>query len=131
MKNLMRLFGIIHGLMAFLFACAALMLIAIAAHMGWMAFAINLDRGAAQTIIEAIGLLAAAVVALQIAQTTLLRKRLFVTPTSARQPEYDDFCPDFLWLSWSRCPSKGLLPRSVPYTKIPHSFHTPRASWLG
>jgi hypothetical protein len=69
MKILLRAFSIIHGLMATLFACAALMLIVIAANMGWLAFAAGLDRAAAQRIIEAVGLLAAAVVALQIAQT--------------------------------------------------------------
>lgn len=69
MKLFMRVFGIIHGLMAFLFACAALMLITIATHMGWVAFVGGLDRAAAQVIIEAVGLLAAAVVALQIAET--------------------------------------------------------------
>jgi hypothetical protein len=55
--------------MALLFACAALLLIVIAARVGWEAFAAGLDRAAAQGIIEAVGLLAAAVVALQIAQT--------------------------------------------------------------
>lgn len=69
MKLFMSVFGIIHGLMAFLFACAALMLITIATHMGWVAFVGGLDRAAAQVIIEAVGLLAAAVVALQIAET--------------------------------------------------------------
>ena len=69
MKTLMHLFRFVHGLMAFLFACAALMLIAIAARMGWAAFTGGLDRTAAQAIIEAVGLLAAAVVALQIAET--------------------------------------------------------------
>ena len=69
MKALLRTFSIIHGLMACLFAVAALMLIAIAAKLGWLAIAGGLDRGAAQQIIEAVGLLAAAVVALQIAQT--------------------------------------------------------------
>ena len=69
MKAFLRAFSILHGLMALLFACAALMLIVIAAKLGWLAFAGGLDRGAAQQIIEAVGLLAAAVVALQIAQT--------------------------------------------------------------
>ncbi len=69
MKSLLRIFSIIHGLMAALFACAALMLMAIAAKVGWMAFAGGQDSNAAQRIIEAVGLLAAAVVALQIAQT--------------------------------------------------------------
>jgi len=71
MKALARLFRTIHGLMAFLFACAALMLVAIAARMGWTAFAGALDGAAAQAIIEAVGLLAAAVVALQIAETIM------------------------------------------------------------
>ena len=69
MKVLLRVFPVIHGFMAFLFACAALMLITIAAKAGWLAFVGGLDRAAAQTIIEAVGLLVAAVVALQIAQT--------------------------------------------------------------
>ncbi len=69
MKTLLATFRAIHGLMALLFACGALMLIAIAARIGWLAFAAGLDRAAAQSIIEAVGLLAAAVVALQIAET--------------------------------------------------------------
>ena len=69
MKPFMRLFRIVHGLMAFLFACAAIMLIIIAARIGGVAFIGGLDRAAAQGIIEAVGLLAAAVVALQIAET--------------------------------------------------------------
>jgi hypothetical protein len=69
MKALLRVFATAHGLMALLFACAALLLIVIAARIGWEAFAAGLDRAAAQGIIEAVGLLAAAVVALQIAQT--------------------------------------------------------------
>jgi hypothetical protein len=69
MKALLRAFSILHGLMAGLFACAALMLIVIATRLGWVAVAGALDRNAAQLVIEAVGLLAAAVVALQIAQT--------------------------------------------------------------
>jgi hypothetical protein len=69
MKALLRAFSILHGLMAGLFACAALMLIVIATRLGWVAVAGALDRNAAQLGIEAVGLLAAAVVALQIAQT--------------------------------------------------------------
>lgn len=69
MKLLIFAFSIIHGCMAALFACAALMLIAIATKEAWTAFAGGLNHAAAQQIIEAIGLLAAAVVALQIAQT--------------------------------------------------------------
>jgi hypothetical protein len=62
-------FALIQGLMAALFGCAALALTFAAARTGWEAVAAGLDLEAAQQIIEAIGLLAAAVVALQIAQT--------------------------------------------------------------
>lgn len=85
----MRAFAIIHGLMAALFACAALMLIVVAAHMGWTAFTSGLDQAAAQEIIEAVGLLAAAVVALQIAQTIaeeeVIRAAHISAPTRVRR----------------------------------------------
>ncbi len=89
MKPLMRLFSIVHGMMAFLFVCAALMLIIIAARMGWVAFIGGLDLAAAQTIIEAVGLLAAAVVALQIAETIfeeeVIRDADISAPTRVRR----------------------------------------------
>ncbi len=69
MRGLLRLVALLHAVMAALFAAAALVLVVIASHMGWMALGEGLNKDAAQTIIEAIGLLAAAVVALQIAQT--------------------------------------------------------------
>ncbi|MEO8739607.1 MAG: hypothetical protein ABI537_07890 [Casimicrobiaceae bacterium] len=69
MKLILRLFAIVHGLIAVLFACAALVLIMISAREAWVAIALGLNRTTGQVIIEAVGLLAAAVVALQIAQT--------------------------------------------------------------
>lgn len=85
----MRAFAIIHGLMAVLFACAALMLVVVAAHMGWAALTSELDQAAAQEIIEAVGLLAAAVVALQIAQTIaeeeVIRAAHISAPTRVRR----------------------------------------------
>jgi heme A synthase len=69
MKVILRVFSTVHALMALLFAFAALLLIVIAARLGWTVLAAGLDQAAAQRIIEAVGLLAAAVVALQIAQT--------------------------------------------------------------
>ncbi len=69
MKALLLGFSIIHGLMALLFAAAAVALITIAGKVGWLAVASGLNRDAAQQVIEGVGLLAAAVVALQIAQT--------------------------------------------------------------
>lgn len=89
MKALVRLFRTVHGLMAVLFACAALMLIVIAARMGWVAFLGGLDGAAAQAIIEAVGLLAAAVVALQIAETIfeeeVIRDADISAPTRVRR----------------------------------------------
>ena len=89
MKGFTWLFGIVHGLMAFLFACAALMLIIIAARTGGVAFFGGLDRAAAQAIIEAVGLLAAAVVALQIAETIVaeevIRSANISAPTRVRR----------------------------------------------
>ncbi|MCD2342258.1 hypothetical protein LRH25_18125 [Ideonella azotifigens] len=89
MKLVQRLFSIVHGLMAALFAFAALMLMVIAARMGWQAFMGGLDGTAAQAIIEAVGLLAAAVVALQIAETIaeeeVIRDADISAPTRVRR----------------------------------------------
>ena len=89
MKPFLRVFAVIHGFMAILFACAALMLITVAAKVGWLAFASGLNREAAQGVIEAIGLLAAAVVALQIAQTIteeeVVRDSHISAPTRVRR----------------------------------------------
>jgi len=57
--------------MALLFAMAGLILLGIAVNMGGEAILRGLNQAAAQMIIEAIGLLAAAVVALQIAETII------------------------------------------------------------
>ena len=89
MKFLRRVFSLIHGAMAVLFAIAAVMLIAIASRTAWVAFLSGLNRAAAQEIIEAIGLLAAAVVALQIAQTMaeeeVIRAAHISAPTRVRR----------------------------------------------
>ena len=69
MKIVVRFFRLIHGFMALLFAVAALLLIVIAAKTGGEAILSELSLAAAQHIIEAVGLLAAAVVALQISET--------------------------------------------------------------
>lgn len=89
MRFLIRAFATVHGLMAALFACAALMLIAVATRQGWLAFTAGLDRNSALEIIEAVGLLAAAVVALQIAQTIteeeVIREAQISGPTRIRR----------------------------------------------
>ena len=89
MKNLLRLFASLHALIAALFVGASLILIAIAANTGWHALASGLNVGAAQGIIEAIGLIAVAVVALQIAQTIVeeevIREAQVSAPTRVRR----------------------------------------------
>lgn len=89
MKALLRAFSTIHAVVAALFAGAALMLIVIAARMGWLAVVAGLDLRAAQGIIEAVGLLAAAVVALEISQTIteeeVVRDAQISAPTRARR----------------------------------------------
>ena len=89
MKILIRFFASLHALIALLFVCASLVLIAIAANSGWHALASGLDVGAAQGIIEAIGLIAVAVVALQIAQTIVeeevIREAQVSAPTRVRR----------------------------------------------
>lgn len=89
MKWLLHVFSGIHAFMALLFACAALMLIVVSARIGWSAFMQGLDRHAAEAIIEAVGLLAAAVVALQVAQTIteeeVVRDAQISAPTRVRR----------------------------------------------
>lgn len=89
MKAVLTLFSLIHALVALLFVGAALLLIAVAARVGWQAIASGLDPRAAQQIIEAVGVLAAAVVALQIAQTVaeeeVVREAHISGPTRVRR----------------------------------------------
>ena len=89
LKSVLTVFGVVQGAMAVLFAAGALMLTYAAARTGWEAMVAGLDVDAAQQVIEAIGLLAAAVVALQIAQTIaeeeLIRAANVSGPTRVRR----------------------------------------------
>jgi len=89
MKLLIRFFASLHAIIALLFVCASLVLLVIAAQTGWEALASGLDVSAAQGIIEAIGLAAIAVVALQIAQTVVeeevIRESQISAPTRVRR----------------------------------------------
>lgn len=60
MKRFLDLFPLVHALMAVVFAMASLMLLVIAARIGWDAFGAGLDRGSAASIIEALGVLVVA-----------------------------------------------------------------------
>ncbi len=89
MKPLFAVFRVVHAVIALLFAIAALMLIALAARDGWTAFFGEWDEEVSQSIIEAVGLLAAAVVALQIAETVaeeeVIREADISGPTRVRR----------------------------------------------
>lgn len=89
MKLLLQAFTYVHALTAVLFAAAALVLIGTSVQVAWTSLANGLGLGSAQAIIEAMGLLAAAVVALQIAQTVLeeevLRDATIGAPTRVRR----------------------------------------------
>lgn len=88
MKILIRFFATIHAVLALLFVCVALMLIVFAVRTGWGAIGADLADGA-EAIIEAIGLLAVAVVSLQIAQTIMeeevIREAQVSAPTRVRR----------------------------------------------
>jgi hypothetical protein len=89
MKFVLRIFAAIHAVMALLFAAAALALTGVAARIGWQALAQGFTAEAAQQVIEAIGLLAAGVLALQIAQTVteeeVVREAHVSAPTRVRR----------------------------------------------
>jgi len=71
MKLVLSMLGFLHGAIALLFAVTAVLLIGVAAHSGFTAFSGGFNEAAAQGLIQAIGIAAVAVVALQIAQTIL------------------------------------------------------------
>jgi hypothetical protein len=89
MKPLFRAFALIHAVIAALFVGIALLIIGIAAQTVWHALASGLNADAANGIIEAIGLVAVAVVALQIAQTIMeeevIREAHVSAPTRVRR----------------------------------------------
>lgn len=86
---LLRMFSAVHAVMSLLFVAAALVLIAIAARTAWLAVLEGVDERAAQTVIEAIGVAAIAVVSLQIAQTIteeeVIREAHVSAPTRVRR----------------------------------------------
>lgn len=89
LKDVLTVFGVVQGAMAVLFAAASVLLTFAAARTGWEAVRDGLDAQGAQVIIEAVGLLAAAVVALQMAQTIaeeeVIREAHVSAPTRVRR----------------------------------------------
>lgn len=89
MKAFLALFQWVHKLSALLFALASIALIGIAVRVGAQALIEGFDESAALIIIESVGLLAAAVVALQISETIIeeevIRDAHISAPTRARR----------------------------------------------
>lgn len=85
----LRGFSVIHAALALLFVFMALVLLVIAAKGTWAVLSTELNDEAAQLVIEAMGVLAAAVVALQIAQTIteeeVIRTAHISAPTRVRR----------------------------------------------
>lgn len=89
MKFFFRIFALIHALVAMLFVGISLLIVGIAVQTIWHALAPGYNEAAADGIIEAIGLVAVAVVALQIAQTIMeeevIREAHVSAPTRVRR----------------------------------------------
>ena len=89
MKWLLGAFAVGQAVLAVMFALAAVALVVAAGQTGWEAVSQGLDLNAAQQVIEGVGLLAAAVVALQIAQTIaeeeVIREMHVSAPTRVRR----------------------------------------------
>jgi len=89
MRWVMRLFAVVHGVLAAVFALIAFMLLGAALRSLWQTVAGGLDEGSAVTLIEAMGVTAVAVVALQIAQTIaeeeVVREAHVSAPTRVRR----------------------------------------------
>jgi hypothetical protein len=86
---LIRVFGAAHGVFAAVFAAIALLLLAVALRIVWQAIGSGFDDRSAVTLIEALGVTAVAVVALQVAQTIaeeeVVREAHVSAPTRVRR----------------------------------------------
>ena len=89
MKLLLRAFGAAHAVLAAIFAALAALLTVVAVRTIWEAIQQGLDDSTAVTLIEAVGVVAVAVVALQIAQTVaeeeVVREAHVSAPTRVRR----------------------------------------------
>ena len=89
MKTYLHALQWVHKLSALLFGLASLVLLVLATHEGWQAIAGGIHEASAVQVIEAVGLMAAAVVALQISETIveeeILRDEHVSAPTRVRR----------------------------------------------
>jgi hypothetical protein len=88
LKHLIRFFSTVHAVLALLFTAISFLLMVLAAMKGWDAVGADVNESANKAI-EAIGLLAIAVVSLQIAQTIteeeVIRDAHISAPTRVRR----------------------------------------------
>jgi hypothetical protein len=88
LKLLIRFFSSVHAILALLFTVISFLLMVLAAITGWHAIGVDVNESANKAI-EAIGLLAIAVVSLQIAQTIteeeVIRDAHISAPTRVRR----------------------------------------------
>jgi hypothetical protein len=90
MKIVIRLLAVLHAGVALLFGTAGILLIGSAGHLLWRAMRIGIgDPASARSVIEGIGLLAIALVALEITQTVveeeIVREANISAPTRVRR----------------------------------------------
>src|SRR4051812_10821181 len=89
MKIFLKLIAWSHAGIAFILAIAALLLIASGVHTAWQALGDGFDESAALAVIEAVGLIAVAIVSLQISQTIaeeeVIRDAHISAPTRVRR----------------------------------------------
>ncbi|NUZ06874.1 hypothetical protein [Piscinibacter koreensis] len=89
MKTLVRVFATVHAALALLFAVICVLLLVTAVRACWDALASGLDLQGAIALIEAMGITAVAVVALQISQTIVeeevVREAHVSAPTRVRR----------------------------------------------
>jgi hypothetical protein len=89
LKLLLRCYGAVHALIALLFALLALALIVVALHAGWQAVRAGFGPTEGAALIDTLGLLAVAVVALQVSQTIteeeVVREAHVSSPTRVRR----------------------------------------------
>lgn len=89
MKAVHLVFTCLHAVMALVFACVSLTLLWMAAHSLWQIWGAGLEGEATLHVVEAMGILASAVVALQVAQTVVeeevVRDASIAGPTRVRR----------------------------------------------
>ena len=89
MKLFLKAIAYLHGFIAVVLALAAVLMLASAVHTAWLAIYDGFDEKAALAVIEAVGLVAVAVVSLQIAQTIaeeeVIRDAHVSAPTRVRR----------------------------------------------